>query len=155
MVLACFNQHCYNGKLKAGAAEYREKLEDHKKVIFQQDREMSQMFYRGLEAIDPDSLRALATVLMARTDKLELQHPFGEFVGDWSYERGDSRAREVLGLELRRGLNYLGNDGMRALQRVAPGDLRELVVNLMTHHLRLSGELDSAPVSQETADAAA
>ena len=37
---------------------------------------------------------------------------------------------------------------MEALERVGPGDFRELVANLMVHHLRVAGRIDS--VSQET-----
>ena len=34
------------------------------------------------------------------------------------------------------------------LQGVAPGDLRELIASLMTHHLRLAGKMET--VSRET-----
>ena len=37
---------------------------------------------------------------------------------------------------------------MEALERVDQGDLRELVANLMTHHLRISGKIET--VSQGT-----
>ena len=150
--LACFNKRCYTGKLEAGAAEYREKLEDHKKGLLREDRETAQRFVRSLESVDGEGLRALATALVAQTDKLELQHPFGEFVAEWSYEAGaTSRAREVLGLELRaggRGVHYLDGDGLKALENVDQGDLRELVANLMVHHLRIVGRMDT--VSRET-----
>ena len=39
---------------------------------------------------------------------------------------------------------------MEALDRVEPGDLRELVANLMTHHLRVAGKVDAVTVSQGT-----
>ena len=98
---------------------------------------------------------ALAIVLMAKTDKLELQHPFGEFLDGWSYESwAKSKAHETLGLELEtgsRGVNYFDGKGMEALGRVEAGDLRELVANLMTHHLRQAGEIDAVSVSEETA----
>ena len=107
---------------------------------------------RGMGGVDGEALRALATTLVAQTDRLELQHPFGEFVAEWSYESGaTSRAREILGLDLRtgmRGVHYLGDDGLNALDQVDQGDLRELVANLMTHHLRVAGRIDT--VSRET-----
>ena len=151
--LACFNKRCYNEKLKAGAAEYREKLEAQKKVLFSEDRDTAQRFVRSLESVDADALRSLATTLVAQTDKLELQHPFGEFIAEWSYESGaTSRAREILGLDLRtgmRGVAYLGDDGLKALEQIDQGDLRELVANLMVHHLRIVGRI--VAVSRETA----
>ena len=81
-----------------------------------------------------------------------MQHPLGEFVPDWSYESGaTSRAREILGIELRtgmRGVVYLGDDGLRALDGVALDDVRELVANLIVYHLRITGRIDT--VSQRT-----
>ena len=150
--LACFNKRCYSEKLEAGAAAYREKLEDHKKGLFREDRETAQGFTRNLKGPHRDTLRALATTIVAQTDKLELQHPFGEFIAEWSYEAGaTSRVREILDLEIRtgmRGVHYLDDDGLKALDRVGPGDLRELVANLIVHHLRIVGKLDT--VSRET-----
>ena len=79
----------------------------------------------------------------------------GEFLDGWSYESwATSKARETLGLELEtgsRGVNYFDGKGMEALGRVEAGDLRELVANLMTHHLRQAGEIDAVSVSEETA----
>ena len=150
--LACFNKRCYSGKLEAGAAAYREKLEAHKKDLFMEDRETSQRFVRSLGSVDGEGLRALATTLVAQTDKLGLQHPFGELVAEWSYEsRATTRIREILGLDLRtgtRGVYYLEGDGLAALENVADVDLRELVANLMLH-LRIAGKMDT--VSRGTA----
>ena len=44
--------------------------------------------------------------------------------------------------------HYLDGDSLKALDRVDPGDLRELVANLMVHHLRIAGKMDT--VSWET-----
>ena len=82
-----------------------------------------------------------------------MQHPFEEYDPDWSYEaRSTARVREILRLERGTGAYYvdsLDGDGLEALDRVnSLGDLRELVVNLMTHHLRIAGRIDS--VSQGT-----
>ena len=152
--LACFNKRCYTEKCNAGAAEFREKLEDSKKGLFREDRETAQRFMRGLGSADGEALKALATTLVLQTDKLEFQHPFGEFVREWSYEAGaTSRAREILGLELRttsRGVHYLDGDGLKALDQVADVDLRELVANLMVHHLRVAGRMNT--VSRGTVD---
>ena len=155
-VLACFNARCFQRKAKAGADEYREKLEAHKKGLFREDRETAQRLERGLGAIGGGALRALAVTLLAQTGELELQHPFGEFVPEWSYENGAaSRVREILNLPVKRGMrgaHFLDGDRFQALEGVADAGLRELVANLMTHHLRQAGKL--AVVSQETADAA-
>ena len=114
---------------------------------------MAQRFLRSLESVDGEWLRASATTLVARTDRLELQHPFGEFLAEWSYEAGaTAKAREILGMELRtgtRGVEYLDGHGLEAFDNVADMDLRELVANLMVHHLRIAGKMDT--VSQGTA----
>ena len=76
-----------------------------------------------------------------------MQHPFDEYDADWSYEaRSTARVRETLGME--RGIGeyyvyFLDGDGLEALDRVnSLGDLRELVANLMVHHLRVAGRMD-------------
>ena len=70
-----------------------------------------------------------------------MQHTFGEYDAEWSYEaRSTARAREIL--ELERGtaeyyVDFLDGDGLEALDRInSLGDLRELVANLMFHHMR-------------------
>ena len=150
--LACFNKACYTTKFWQGADAYRELLEEDKKELFREDREAAQALDRGIAAMDTESLKAVATALMVRTDKFDLLHPFGEFLGGWSFESGaTTRAREILGIEFKtgdRGVHYLDGAGMKALENVAPEDLRELVANLTAHHLRLTGRLST--VSQET-----
>ena len=47
-----------------------------------------------------------------------------------------------------RGVVYLGDDGLRALDGVALDDVRELVANLIVYHLRIAGRIDT--VSQRT-----
>ena len=76
-----------------------------------------------------------------------MQHTYGEYDAEWSYEaRATARAREILGLERGNGeyyVNFLDGDGLEALERVnSLGDLRELVANLMTHHLRVADKID-------------
>ena len=44
----------------------------------------------------------------------------------------------------------MNGEGLKALASVASGDLRELVANLMVHHLRVGGKMDT--VSQGTAE---
>ena len=150
--LACFNERCYNDKLSAGTAEFRKKLEGRKRGLFREDRENAQRLVRELESLGAGSLRALATTLMLQTARLELQHPFRHYTADWSYEaRATSRAREILGLEFRtgdHGVQFINEEGLKALASVDQGDLRELVANLMVHHLRIGGRLDT--VSQGT-----
>ena len=150
--LGCFNKRCYTQKAKAGADQYREKLEAHKKGLFREDREAAQGFAQRLESFDRAALRALAVALVAETRGLGLQHPFGSYAAEWSYEAGaTSRTRELLGLEpvqTAQGVRFWDGDGLRALDGVADVDLRELVSNLLTHHLRQAGRLDL--VSQET-----
>ena len=155
-ILACFNKRCYSKKFEAGAAVFREKLEARKKDLFREDREAAQRFASQLMVTHQEALMALATTLVAQTERLELQHPFGRPPGDyvegWSYEAGaTTRVREILGMELRTGRNgvhYLDDQGLEALERVDRGELRELVANLMVHHLRQAGKLEA--VSQGT-----
>lgn len=155
--LACFNKRCYTKKFEAGAAAFREKLESRKKDLFREDRETAQRFASQLTFTHQEALMALATTLVAQTERLDLQHPFGrppgDYVDGWSYEAGaTSRVREILGVELRTsrtGVHYLDDEGLKALEGVVSrGDLRELVANLMVHHLRLAGKLHA--VSQGT-----
>jgi len=156
-VLACFNRRCYNRKFEAGAAAFTEQLASRKKDLFREDRETVQRFASQLTITHQEALMALATTLVAQTERLELQHSFGRPPGDyvegWSYEAGAmSRVREILGVELRTsrtGVHYLDDEGQKALKGVVSrGNLRELVANLMVHHLRLAGKLDA--VSQGT-----
>ena len=155
--LACFNARCFQQKAKAGATEYREKLEAYKKGQFREDREMAQRLARSLASVDVEALKAMAVILVAQTGGVELQHPFGAFVPEWSYQAGaTSRVLEILGLQLRQGYrgHHLDGDGLKALEQVDTGDLRELVANLMTHHLRQAGKLDVGDVSQGTEEPA-
>ena len=155
--LACFNKRCYTKKFEAGAAAFREKLESRKKNLFREDREAAQRFASQLALTHQEALKAMATTLVAQTECLELQHPFGRPPGDyvegWSYEAGaTTRVREILGVELRTsstGVHDLDDNCLEAVQRVNRGELPELVANLMVHHLRLAGKLDA--VSQGTA----
>ena len=145
--LVCFNQDHYREKLEAGEADYRAKLEAQKKGLNRQDLKLSMQFIREMEPLSVAACRALATSLVAATPKFEMQHPVGEYHQDWSYESGaTARARELLGLELntggRNGAAYLENAALEALERVAPGDLRELVASLMVHHHRLAGKIE-------------
>ena len=86
---------------------------------------------------------------MLQTARLELQHPFKIYTADWSYEAGaTSRAREILGMEFRtgdHGVQFMNGEGLKALASVTSGDLRELVANLMVHHLRIGGKMDTVP----------
>ena len=82
-----------------------------------------------------------------------MQHLFGEYDAEWSYE-ARSKVRALQILELERGtaeyyVDFLDGDSLEALEGVnCLGDLREQVANLMAHHLRIAGRIDS--VSQET-----
>lgn len=75
-------------------------------------------------------------------------------MADWSYESlATSKTKEILNLELKtgnRGVHYLNGDELKALEAVDPRDLRDLVVWLTVHHLRIARRLDA--VSQETVE---
>ena len=151
--LVCLNKSCYDRKCEAGAAVYREKVEAHKKGLYREDRALAMRFVSELEPLSKEALRALATSLLLEMPRFEMQHPFGVWHKNWSYEAGaTAKARELLGIELRtgwRGPEYLEGAALSALDSVDPEDLRELVANLMVHHLRIAGRI--APVPQETA----
>lgn len=83
---AAYSKRRY-GKAKEGAEAYRGQLEEQKKEMFRQDRELFQAVYLGLESTGVESLRSLATVLMVRTDKLELHTRSGN-----SWRTGAMRA---------------------------------------------------------------
>ena len=131
---------------EAGAAVYREKIEAHKKGLCRQDREVAMRFVSELGPLSSEVLRALATSLLHEMPRIEMHHPFGVWHKNWNYEPGaTSKAREILGLELQtgtRGVHYLNGDGFKALDSVSDADLRELVDDLMTHHLRIVGRID-------------
>ena len=117
------------------------------------------MHLSALDAFAPSTRRVYAATWRqflawskSRTAKLELQNPFGAYQEKLSFEAGvTAKARELLGNEFKtgwHGVAYLEDVGMEALERVEQGDLRELVANLMTHHLRISGKIET--VSQGT-----
>ena len=149
--LVCFNQEHYQEKLKAGEAEYREKLEAQKKGAYRQDREAIQELIRQLQPLSEAARQVLARSLLVATLALELQHPLGVYHKGWSYESGAAaRVRELLGTEETDhwGRVQLHPKGLEALSQVAPEDLRELVAALMIHHLRTAGMIET--VSMET-----
>ena len=156
--LACLNRTCFEKKAAAGADEYRIKLEDRKEELFAEDRRAAQMLSRDMETLNPGSLKALASVLVAQSENLVLHNPFGGYYAEqWSFEgQAAARAREILGLPLREtsgGWSLLGDARMEALEGVEPGDVRELVSNLTVHHLRADGRLEAiiGSVPTETA----
>ena len=106
-----------------------------------------------LQPLSEDACKALAASLIAAGPTLEWQHPFGRFHEDWSYESGAVvRLQELLGAETVERYGRSGRSAVvdtESLQNVAPEDLLEAVAALMTHHLRLADDLETA--SRETA----
>ena len=126
---------------------YREKVETHKKSLYREDRELEKQFVSELEPLSKEALRALATSILHEMPRCEMQHPFGVWHENWSYEAGaTAKARELLGIELRtiwRGPRSLEGKALEALDHIDPGDIRELVANLMVHHLRIAGRMNT------------
>ena len=153
--LVCLNRDHYLEKASAGEAAYREKKEAQRTGFDRQDSKAVERFIRELAPLSDDACRALAVTLITARPDLEWQHPLGTFHEDWSYEAAPAaRVRELTGSK------SVGNGerwdrrktviDLDSLQSVAPNELRELLAALMTHHLRLAGELETVP--QQTAD---
>ena len=153
--LVCINRDHYLEKVRVGEAAYREKKAAQKRGFDRQDSKAVERFIRELVPLSDDACRALAVSLLTARPALEWQHPLGAFHEDWSYEAAPAaRVRELTGGE------SVGNGsrwderktviGLDSLQSVTSGELRELLAALMTHHLRLAGELETVP--QQTPD---
>ena len=156
VTLVCMNQKCYQDKCGAGGSRYREELEAHKLDVHRLDAQMARQVTQEMETLSTEALRTLATVLVSAQTKLDWQHPFGEPFKKWSWETGAvARVCDLLRAEKpafeQWGRHPYGHAEIDAdsLQDVADGDLRDLVANLVVHHLRQSGRLES--VSRETA----
>ena len=138
VTLVCMNQKCYQDKCGAGGASHR------------QDAQMARQVSRELAALSADALRTMATVLVSAETQLIWQHPFGEPFKRWSWETGSvARICELLSAEQpsfeqwgRRPYGHAEIDP-ESLQDVADGDLRDLVANLVVHHLRQAGRMDT------------
>ena len=145
--LCCFNQEHYQEKLQVGEADYRAKLEAHRKGSDRQDLKTVEQLVRQLQPIPEAACQALASALLAAEPMLEWQHPLGSFHEKYSYESAATvRARELLSLEC--GTKDWRNEpgttvGLESLQGVDPGHLKELVASLITHHLRMSGQIET------------
>ena len=143
--LVCLNKSCYDQKCETGATVYREKMEAHKKGIYREGRELVMRYVSELAPLSAEALRALATSLLHEIPRFEMQHPFGVWHENWSYEAGaTAKDRELLRIELTtvwRGPDYLEGTALATLDHIDPGDLRELVANLMVHHLRIAGRI--------------
>ena len=109
-----------------------------------------QRFIREFVPLSDDVCRALVVSLITAQPDLAWQHPLGTFHEDWSYEAAPAaRVRELTGGE------SVGNGSrwdrrktvisLDSLQSVTSCELRELLAALMTHHLRLAGELETVP----------
>ena len=118
-------------------------LEEQKKGVYRQDREAIMGGIRQLEPLSREARQTLAASLIAATPNLEWQHPIGARHEDWSYESGaTAKVRGLLGAKAGADLWRLGTEiTLKDLSKVAPGDLRELVATLMTHHLRLADKM--------------
>ena len=110
---------------------------------------------RQLEPLSENAFQALATSLVVAMPTLEWLHPLGVYHKAFSYEsQATVRVRELLGVEAEVPAPWQRMNGpstevtLEDLSKVAPGDLRELVAALMTHHLRRVGKVDT--VSRET-----
>ena len=145
--LCCFNQEHYQEKLQVGEADYRAKLEAQRKGGDRQDHKAVEQLARQLQPLPEAACQALATALLAAEPTLEWQHPLGNFHKEYSYESAATvRVRELLSLEC--GTKGWRNEpgttvDLDALRGVKPGDLKELVASLITHHLRMSGQIDT------------
>ena len=145
--LCCFNQAHYQEKLQAGEADFKAKLEAQRKGGDRQDHKAVKELAIQLKSLSEDACRSLATALLAAEPTLDWQHPLGNFHKEYSYESAATvRVRELLSLEC--GTKGFRNEpgttvGLEALQGVKPGDLQELVASLITHHLRMSGQIDT------------
>ena len=145
--LCCFNQEHYQEKLQVGEADYRAKLEAQRKGGDRQDHKAVEQLARQLQPLPEAACQALATALLAAEPTLEWQHPLGNFHKEYSYESAATvRVRELLSLEC--GTKGWRNEpgttvDLDALQGLKPGDLKELVASLITHHLRMSGQIDT------------
>ena len=147
--LVCFNQEHYQEKLRAGEAKYRAKLEESRKGIDRQDRKAVEKFTEQLQSLSDSACYALATSLLTAEPRLEWLHPTGAYHEDYSYESAaGTRARELLNLEAEADWRLQTRIELEALASVEPGEVRELVASLMTHHLRLAGRVGT--VSRET-----
>ena len=150
VTLVCMNRKCYQDKCGAGGSRYREELEDHKLDVQRRDAQMARQVNRELEALSAEALRTLATVILSAGTKLDWQHPLGEPIKKWSWETGVvARICDLLRAEKpifeqwgRRPYGHVEIDA-DSLQDVADGDLRDLVANLVAHHLRQAGKMDT------------
>ena len=68
-------------KFEAGAAAFREKLEARKKDLFREDRETAQRFASQLAVTHQEALMALATTLVAQTERLRVAAPLWPAAG--------------------------------------------------------------------------
>ena len=145
--LCCFNQEHYHEKLQVGEADYRAKRGAQRKGGDRQDHKAVEQLARQLQPLPEAACQALATALLAAEPILEWQHPLGNFHKEYSYESAATvRVRELLSLEC--GTKGWRNEpgttvDLDALQGLKPGDLKELVASLITHHLRMSGQIDT------------
>ena len=150
--LGCFNRKHYQEKLQVGEADYRAKLEAQRKGNDRQDLKEAEELLGHLSLLSEDACQAMATSLLSAGPILELQHPLGAYHKAWSYESAASaKVRELLSVDLaNRG--YRGDPAAvldpESVQRVKPGEVRQLVASLMAYHLRRAGK--SATVSRET-----
>ena len=144
------NRKCYEDKCGAGGSRYREELEAHKLDVHREDARTARQVNRELEALSTEALRMLATVLVSAETELEWEHPFSTPNKQWSWETGSvARICELLTSEKpsfeqwgRRAYSNARIDA-DSLQEVDDGDLRELVANLVVHHLRQAGKMDA------------
>ena len=147
ITLCCFNRDHYKEKLQAGEADFRGKVEAQRKGADRQDLKEAEKLLGQLSLLSDEACQAMATSLLSAGPKLELQHPLGIYHKAWSYESAASA--KVRGL-LSAGLvndNYRGHPAAvldpEKVQRVKPGEIRQLVASLMAYHLRRAGKFDT------------
>ncbi len=150
VTLVCTNQKCYQDRCGAGGSRYRDELEAHKLAVQRQDAQVARQVNLELEGLSAVALRTLATVIVSAEIRLDWQHPFGEPIKKWSWETGAvARICDLLRAEQpafeqwgRKPYGHAEIDA-ESLQDVADGDLRDLVANLVVHHLRRSGKMET------------
>ena len=157
--LVCFNQEHYQEKMSAGEIAYRGKLEAQRKGVDRQDAKAVKRLVRQLEPLSDDACQSLLLSLVAAQPTLLWVNPLGFFDQDWSHESGLIELVHDLAGTASLTMNSNRWDGggtfvdVDSLPPLAPEDLRQLVAVLMTHHLRLAGQLET--VSRETPAASA
>ena len=113
-----------------------------------QDRKAVETLAEQMQALPDAACYALATSLVTAAPRLDWMHPIGAYHKDFSHESAaGARARALLALEAMAEADWGWREPQTHIDLEAlasqPGDLREFVASLMTHHLRLAGKVEA------------